>query len=358
MEARLPNAREAAEHLLSWLDAKRDEAAIFTFDTRLDEVTPFTVGLKTLPSSMSSVVPFGATSLNDAIAQTAERVGRSRRAPPRGRGVDRRQRQREPDGAGGGVRKSRARSTCRSTSSASSRRSTIRRPTRGRRRAEHSPLAGPLTDLAARTGGHVLVASTIARAEPRGAADRRRTAASVSDGVRVERKAGLAFARGPRARQGSHGAGPERLRGGAIYIPIRTRRRSDHVRRFFMAVPIAMLVDRRVDGVRDQEVRAHQRRRSERQGRLARQVGRGDAGADAAERRQDCRGRSEGAGARSRRSTTPVAPTAAAGAAQSAADAAASKADAVDKASKRLVFEVVLSEDEGNFKFGKTDAAG
>ncbi len=40
--------------------------------------------------------------------------------------------------------------------------------------------------------------------------------------------------------------------------------------------------------------------------------------------------------------------------ARGAADAAASKADAVDRASKRLVYEVVLSEDEGNFKFGKT----
>jgi outer membrane protein OmpA-like peptidoglycan-associated protein len=30
------------------------------------------------------------------------------------------------------------------------------------------------------------------------------------------------------------------------------------------------------------------------------------------------------------------------------------KADALDKASKRIVFEVVLSEDEGNFKFAKT----
>src|SRR3954471_227333 len=30
------------------------------------------------------------------------------------------------------------------------------------------------------------------------------------------------------------------------------------------------------------------------------------------------------------------------------------KFDAIDKASKRLVYEVVLSEDEGNFKFGKT----
>src|SRR5438309_3519188 len=44
----------------------------------------------------------------------------------------------------------------------------------------------------------------------------------------------------------------------------------------------------------------------------------------------------------------------AAGEARSAADQAANKADAVDKASKRLVYEVVLSEDEGNFKFGKT----
>ena len=41
--------------------------------------------------------------------------------------------------------------------------------------------------------------------------------------------------------------------------------------------------------------------------------------------------------------------------ARSAADAAAGKADAVDKASRRLVYEVVLSEDSGNFKFGKVD---
>jgi peptidoglycan-associated lipoprotein len=40
--------------------------------------------------------------------------------------------------------------------------------------------------------------------------------------------------------------------------------------------------------------------------------------------------------------------------AQSAASAAGSKADAIDRASKRIVFEVVLSEDEGNFAFGKT----
>jgi len=41
-------------------------------------------------------------------------------------------------------------------------------------------------------------------------------------------------------------------------------------------------------------------------------------------------------------------------AANEAAGAAGSKADAVDKASKRIVYEVVLSENQGNFKLGKT----
>lgn len=44
-----------------------------------------------------------------------------------------------------------------------------------------------------------------------------------------------------------------------------------------------------------------------------------------------------------------------AGQAANTANTAAAKADAVDKASKRIVFEVVLNEDQGNFKFGKTD---
>jgi len=45
----------------------------------------------------------------------------------------------------------------------------------------------------------------------------------------------------------------------------------------------------------------------------------------------------------------------AAGAAATSANAANTKAEAVDKATKRMVFEVVLSEDQGNFKFGKKD---
>jgi outer membrane protein OmpA-like peptidoglycan-associated protein len=39
--------------------------------------------------------------------------------------------------------------------------------------------------------------------------------------------------------------------------------------------------------------------------------------------------------------------------ARAAADAVNTRADAIEKASKRIVYEVVLSEDKGNFKFGK-----
>jgi peptidoglycan-associated lipoprotein len=45
----------------------------------------------------------------------------------------------------------------------------------------------------------------------------------------------------------------------------------------------------------------------------------------------------------------------AATAANTAATEAGTKIEAIDRANRRLVFEVVLSEDQGNFKFGKTD---
>jgi peptidoglycan-associated lipoprotein len=44
----------------------------------------------------------------------------------------------------------------------------------------------------------------------------------------------------------------------------------------------------------------------------------------------------------------------AANAANTLGTEANTKVDTIDKASKRLVYEVVLSEDQGNFKFGKT----
>ena len=74
MEGHFANARDAASTLLSALDPARDETAVFQFDTRLEETVPFTPGLRRLPASMSGVVPFGATSLFDAIAHTAQRI--------------------------------------------------------------------------------------------------------------------------------------------------------------------------------------------------------------------------------------------------------------------------------------------
>jgi Ca-activated chloride channel family protein len=162
MEARLADAREAAGHVLKWLEAERDETAIFTFDTRLEERTPFTTGLSALPASMSSVVPFGATSLHDAIAQTAERVGardgRRRAVVVLTDGGDNASRMKPADvsalasaidvpvyifGIVASI----------DNPSADTRVSTT----------ERSPLSGPLADLASWTGGHVFVASTPAQ---------------------------------------------------------------------------------------------------------------------------------------------------------------------------------------------------
>lgn len=82
MEGLMGQARESAGHVLSWLESGRDEAAVFTFDTRLDEVAAFTTDLGVLPARLAAISPFGATSLHDAIAQAAERastrVGRRR----------------------------------------------------------------------------------------------------------------------------------------------------------------------------------------------------------------------------------------------------------------------------------------
>jgi Ca-activated chloride channel family protein len=158
MEGHLTNAREEAGHVLSWLEG-RDEAAIFTFDTRLQEVAHFTEGLKSLPDSMSTVVPFGATSLHDAIAQTARRVGQ-REGRRRGVVV-------LTDGNDNASRLTPAQ-----VSAIASEIDvpvyvvgivpSIDNPTAdtSTSSAERSPLAGPLTDLANWTGGHLFVAST------------------------------------------------------------------------------------------------------------------------------------------------------------------------------------------------------
>lgn len=68
------DARQAASHIFGAL-RPGDEAAIFSFDTGLDRVTPFTSDVATLEASLAKVqAPFGQTSLYDAVAQTARAV--------------------------------------------------------------------------------------------------------------------------------------------------------------------------------------------------------------------------------------------------------------------------------------------
>ena len=159
MEAQLSLAREAGGHVLGWLDDARDEAGVFLFDTALEEVTPFTAGLKTLPDRLRAIRPFGATSLHDAIARTAEQL-----APRKGRrravvvftdGNDTASRLTAPEVSGiasaidvpvyiFGIVPSI------DNPSADTSATTV----------ERSALAGALTNLAHWTGGHVAIAST------------------------------------------------------------------------------------------------------------------------------------------------------------------------------------------------------
>ena len=130
------------------------------------------------------------------------------------------------------------------------------------------------------------------------------------------------------------------------------------MRRLLVAIPIAVLaiggstacatkkfvrmsvgeVNDKVDSL-GKSLEETQERTRRNEGRIAEVDSKADAAAQAA---QQARGAADQA-------------SNAAGQAQLSANAAGSKADAVDKATKKLVFEVVLSEDEGNFKFAKVE---
>ena len=158
MESRLNDARDAARHVLSWLNRHQDEAAIFTFDTTLAEVTPFTAGLTHLPAKVETITPFGATSLHDAIGETADRLanrpGIRRAVVVFTDGID-----------------TASRLTAEEVSAAASAIDvpvyifavvpSIDNPTAENTLIgeEKSPLVGALADLAAWTGGHVFVSS-------------------------------------------------------------------------------------------------------------------------------------------------------------------------------------------------------
>jgi outer membrane protein OmpA-like peptidoglycan-associated protein len=135
--------------------------------------------------------------------------------------------------------------------------------------------------------------------------------------------------------------------------------------RFLIAVPIAVLaiggstacatkkfvrtsvgqVNEKVDSL-GRSLEETQERTRQNEGKIAEVDQRAQAAGAAA---RDARGAADSAaGAASAANNTATA-------AGSSASAANSKADALDRASKRLVFEVVLSDEQGNFKFAKTE---
>jgi VWFA-related protein len=70
------DAAQAARHLFSALKPG-DQAALFSFDTRLDKVHGFTADFEKLASSIEKVEPpYGQTSLYDAVAETAREAVR------------------------------------------------------------------------------------------------------------------------------------------------------------------------------------------------------------------------------------------------------------------------------------------
>jgi VWFA-related protein len=73
--AKLAFARDVLNRLAADLHDGRDEVSLFTFDAGLHEQQPFTIHPAVLQGALDDADPFGVTSLYDAIAETARRLG-------------------------------------------------------------------------------------------------------------------------------------------------------------------------------------------------------------------------------------------------------------------------------------------
>lgn len=74
MATKLARARETAQLVVATLQPGMDEAALFSFDTTLSELRPFSTELNRFDGSWDQTRAYGETSLWDAIAATARRV--------------------------------------------------------------------------------------------------------------------------------------------------------------------------------------------------------------------------------------------------------------------------------------------
>jgi VWFA-related protein len=74
MSTKMARARETANALVAGLTPGADEVAMYSFDTSLLEVRPFSTSFKPTDSAWSGTKAYGATSLWDAIAETAQKI--------------------------------------------------------------------------------------------------------------------------------------------------------------------------------------------------------------------------------------------------------------------------------------------
>jgi len=79
MATKMERAREAIRYVLGGLQPGFDEAGLFSFDTQLQEIRPFSTTIETSDEVWSKTRAFGATSLWDAIAATSKRVAERQR---------------------------------------------------------------------------------------------------------------------------------------------------------------------------------------------------------------------------------------------------------------------------------------
>jgi Ca-activated chloride channel homolog len=71
----LEAGRRAVDHILSWVEAGRDELGLFSFDRELRQEVAFTHDPSQVRAALGQLTALGQTSLYDAIAATAQRLG-------------------------------------------------------------------------------------------------------------------------------------------------------------------------------------------------------------------------------------------------------------------------------------------
>lgn len=74
MAAKMARARETANALVAGLKPGSDEVAFYSFDTALHEVRPFSKAFTATDGAWDTTKAYGATSLWDAIAETAQKI--------------------------------------------------------------------------------------------------------------------------------------------------------------------------------------------------------------------------------------------------------------------------------------------